>query len=99
MTEYLQYILSVIGAGWFITSSELLKPFREYISSIITPKIKSLKWLLNKVDGVVNCIYCCSFWIAIFGYYLVQFNNDITHCIINAFSILGFIYVVKNINK
>ncbi len=96
MTEYLYYILTVIGIGWFITESSLVKPFREGVSKLLTDLVNPTKWVVDKFDGVINCIYCCSFWAAIGVYFLSYSESEIVHCILSAFSVLGAIYIVKN---
>jgi len=97
MVEYLYYILTVIGIGWFITESSLLKTFRENISKLSTKYKYPLKWILDKFEGVVNCIYCCSFWVGIGIYFIMYLDYEIISSILSAFSVLGTIYIIKNV--
>jgi hypothetical protein len=100
MKEYLFYLLTVIGIGYFLTTSDLAKPFREWVAKINEKKVKfkPLNFIWDKFDGVVSCIYCASFWIGIAVFFIInkQFNID---TIFNAFSVMGFIYVAKTISN
>lgn len=99
MAEYLYYLLTVIGIGYFITQSDLVKSFRMGVSEFNKKnkdKKFKLNWPIDKFDGVINCIYCCSFWVGLAVY--VGINREFElDTIFNAFSVLGTIYVVKNI--
>lgn len=94
--HYLQYLLAVIGIGYFITLSDLCKPLRMKVSALNKKEIKGLKFFIDKLDGVVNCIYCASFWIGI-GVYYLTYNEISRYTIFFSFSCMGLIYVVKNI--
>jgi hypothetical protein len=93
MISYLQYVLAVIGIGYFITQSSLMKSTREYITKLNERK---KWWGTEKLDGVVNCIYCASFWIGLFVYY-VSYGNLSIEMVLYAFSCMGSIYVINNI--
>ncbi len=93
MTEYLFYILTVIGISYFVTQATLTKPIREALSTL---HVKKKWWITDKISGVVNCIYCSSFWIGIAVYYSIHLDTSI-NTILHAFSCMGAIYVVKNI--
>lgn len=96
MTEYIYYLLSTIGIGYVLTLSDLMKPLRMKVSEINEKDLGLLNLLWDKLDGVVNCIYCASFWIGIIVYLLI--NKDFSiHTILYAFSVLGTIYTIKNI--
>lgn len=94
---YAFYLLTVIGIGYVLTESDLMKPFRMAVSTLNQKKIiQPFKWVIDKFHGVVNCIYCSSFWIGLVVYYLVY--EDISkYMVLFAFSAMGTIYVVKNI--
>jgi len=88
MEAYIYYILSVIGLGWFISESSLLKSFRMKVSVFKTKAEKekyTLKWFIDKFDGVINCIYCCSFWVGIGVYFLIEIKYNSIHSILSAF--------------
>jgi hypothetical protein len=90
--EYIKFILTVIGIGYFITESSLAKPFREATTKL---KIKHQNWITDKIQGVFSCIYCASFWIAI-AVYLVTKSTINIETVLYAFSCMGSIYVIKN---
>ena len=73
MKEYLFYILTVIGIGYFVSMSDLAKPFREWVAKINSTekKYKMYEWIWDKLEGVTSCIYCASFWIGISVYYIM----------------------------
>jgi len=97
MTYYIYYLLSVIGIGYFITQSELFKPVRVKITLMNnSTKTKVFSWLLNKLDGVLNCIYCASFWIGI-GVSALQYKTLNVDTVLSAFSCMGIIYVIHNL--
>ena len=94
---YTQYLLTVVGLAYFLTLSDLMKPIRMRFSVLNMKKIKGISWLTDKIDGVINCIYCASFWLGIVAYYLLY--NDISkYTVLFPFSVMGLIYIVKNIN-
>ena len=97
--DYVVYIFTVIGIGYFITESSLAKPFRMKVTKIndINHRFKPVSWLFDKFDGVVNCIYCCSFWVGL-GVYILMFEEISILTVLTAFSCMGVIYVVKNIH-
>lgn len=97
--EYIHYLLAVIGIGYFITGSDLAQPFREWVTTVnqIQKKFKPVNWIWDKFDGVLDCIYCCSFWVGIGVCFLVQVDCKYVDILLNAFSVLGLIYIVKNI--
>jgi hypothetical protein len=91
------YILTVIGLGYFLTLSDLMKPYRVFVSSVKQKEMMTpIKFLWDKFDGVVNCIYCASFWIGIVVYY-AMFRHFSIHTVFYAFSAMGSIYVIKNL--
>jgi len=90
--EYLKFILTVIGIGYFITESTLAKPFREATTRL---KIKHENWITDKVQGVFSCIYCASFWIGIILYLIIHSTLN-TETALYAFSCMCAIYVIKN---
>jgi len=96
--EYVYYLLSVIGIGYFITGSDLAEPFREWIKEVQV-KGKILLWIVEKLYGVISCIYCCSFWLGLGVYGLGYLDNQIIDLVLSAFSVMGLIWIVKNINK
>ena len=96
MTQYVYYILTVIGISWFITESSLATPFRMFVSKINNKKYLLIKWFVDKFDGVLNCVYCCSFWVGLVVYVLI-YRDFSYYMVLNAFSVLGVIYIVKNI--
>lgn len=91
--EYIKFLLTVIGIGYFITESTLAKPFREATTKL---NIKLKWWITDKIQGVFSCIYCSSFWIGIIIYYITQNKIEID-TILYAFSSMGSVYVLKNI--
>ena len=91
--EYLKFLLTVIGIGYFITESTLAKPFREATTKL---DIKLKWWITNKIQGVFSCIYCASFWIGIIVYYAMNLEINL-NTILYAFSCMGSIYVIKNL--
>ena len=95
---YLVYLLTVIGIGYFVTQSDLIKPIRERVTTInvINKKFAPVNWLWDKFDGVINCIYCASFWIGLATYF-VMYESFNRWTIFYAFSAMGSIYVIKNI--
>ena len=93
---YLMYILTVVGIGYFITLSELFKPIRVGVSALNEKNIKFIGWFIDKIDGVLNCIYCASFWIGIIVSFLLYEEFDM-YTVFYGFSCMGFIYVVKNL--
>ena len=95
MTSFIYYILTVIGIGYFITSSDLMKPFRMAVSKLNKDLDLPFKWIVDKFDGVINCIYCCSFWLGI-GVYYGMFIPESSY-IFYPFSVMCTIYVIKNI--
>ena len=97
MEEYLYYILSTIGIGWFITESDLMKPIRMSVSTLNNKLEYPFKIVVDKLNGILNCIYCVSFWIAIGVYFIHYIDSELLHCVLSAFSVLGVIYIVKNI--
>jgi len=99
MVMYFYYLLTVIGVGYFITQSTLMKPIRMKVSLInqLDIRLKLFRWFINKLDGVMNCIYCASFWIGILVYVLIYRHIDI-YGVMNAFSCMGLLYVIHNIN-
>lgn len=97
MTEYLYYILAVIGIAYVITESSLFKPFRKAIAKFNTDLVLPFKWFVDKFDGVIHCIYCASFWVAIGIYFIMYNESEIVHSILSGFSVLGAIYIVKNL--
>lgn len=101
MTEYLYYLLSVLGMGYFITGSDLYEPVRNYILLINRAKrrYKKRRFMLNKIEGVITCIYCCSFWVALPMYYIAYSNSEIVHMVLSGFSLMGLIWIVKNWGK
>ena len=100
MKEYLFYLLTVIGIGYFVSMSDLAKPFREWVANINETKVKfkPLNWLWDKLEGVTSCIYCASFWIGIAVYFMMYKQFDVT-TVFSAFSVMGFIYIVKTISN
>jgi hypothetical protein len=97
MTNYLIYLLTVLGIGYFITESSLVKSTREYVSKLNNKDLRQpFKWILDKFNGVINCIYCASFWIGIVVFYIMYWKLD-KWTILYAFSCMGAIYVIKNI--
>jgi hypothetical protein len=98
MMHYLLYLLTVIGVGYFITQSSLVKPIRMKISKInaIEDKLLPFNWFVDKLDGVINCIYCASFWIGLVVYF-VMFLELNKWTVFYAFSAMGAIYVIKNL--
>ncbi len=88
--------MTVIGIGYFVTLSDLMKPFRMAVSEFNQDLEFPFKWIVDKFDGVVNCIYCCSFWVGL-GVYVGIYEVLNIHTVFSAFSVLGVIYVVKNI--
>jgi hypothetical protein len=99
MIKFIYYILTVIGIGYVLTGSDLLQSFRDRVSVInaIQKKFKPVNWLWDKFDGVVHCIYCASFWIGVGVYFLMDYECAYLHAIFSAFSVLGTIYIVKNL--
>ena len=97
MVHYLTYLFTVIGIGYFITESSLVKPIRERITTVNQiVKNKRIGLLFDKFDGVMNCIYCASFWIGIAVYYTMYLDFS-KWTILYAFSCMGVIYIIKNI--
>lgn len=96
MKDYLFYILTVIGIGYFVTQSDLLKPFRMAVSKLNRDLVFPSSWLVNKFDGVINCIYCASFWIGVIVYQVVYLEISV-YSVLYPFSAMGSIYVVKNL--
>jgi len=100
MKEYLFYLLTVIGIGYFVSMSDLVKPIREWIARVNSTDKKYImyRWLWDKLEGVSSCIYCASFWIGILVYFMMHKQLDIT-AMFNAFSVMGFIYLAKTISN
>ncbi len=100
MKEYLFYLLTVIGIGYFVTISDLAKPFRDWVAKINERKVKfkPLNFIWDKFYGVVSCIYCASFWIGIVVFFAMNKQLNM-NTIFNAFSVMGFIYVAKTISN
>ena len=97
MTTYVYYLLSVIGIGYLITQSELFKSFRVRITLLKElRKGRGFEWSTNKLDGVVNCIFCASFWIGL-AVYPIMFEFTITGAVFSAFSCMGTLYVIHNV--
>ena len=99
MTEYLYYLLSVIGIGYFITGSDLLESFREAVKEYNHDFRFPFNWIVDKFEGLITCIYCCSFWVALPMYYIAYSNSEIVHMIITGFSVMGLIWIIKNLGK
>lgn len=91
---YLIYILATIGGGYFVTQSELMESFREYIRDV-SPKYIPLI-LLEGFYGVITCVYCASFWIGV-SLYWVMFAELTPYALIYPFSVMGVIWITKNI--
>ena len=97
MTYYIIYILTVIGMGYVLTLSDIAKPFRMRMSKINEEVyLQPFSWIFDKIDGVVNCIYCASFWIGMVVFYLMygQVNRFL---VLYAFSAMGAVYIIKTL--
>jgi len=93
MTIYIYYLLTVIGIGYFVIQSDLMKKFRMNIT-IATEAYPW--WFMEKIDGVVNCIYCASFWIGLIVAIII-YEEATIHTIFSAFSCMGILYVIHNL--
>ena len=97
MIQYINpaYILTVIGAGYVLTQSDIAKPLRMKVSKARDNiKNKPVKWLVDKLDGIVNCIYCASFWIGMALYSLI-YQEISFNLIFQPLIVMGFLYVIK----
>ena len=77
--------------------SELALPLRAKISEITRDNKDSMfRSVFSKLDGVLNCIYCSSFWVGAAVYFAMNqtFNLEM---VFHGFASMGTIYVVKNI--
>jgi hypothetical protein len=95
--EHYHYILTVIGISYVITESGLVEPFREAVIKFNEDLVFPFGWFVNKFEGIITCIYCCSFWIGIIVCLLIKLGITEIDILFNAFSVLGTIYIVKNI--
>ena len=91
MLMILIFILTSLGVTATIVRSKLFRPVREKVSSIAQKvTVKPIKWGVNKVNTVMNCETCCSFWIGMPVYVAVYL--DISRFIV----IFGFISLAVN---
>lgn len=93
MTTYIYYLLTVIGIGYFITQSDLVKPLRMRFSVLAD---FNKNWFIQKLEGVFNCIYCFSFWNGLIVYILIYEDVSI-HTVFSSFSVMGLLYVIHNL--
>lgn len=99
MTELIFFLLTVTGVGYLLTEASIFKPFRMFVSNLHSKKMfQPLGWILEKFDGVVNCIYCSSFWIGIIVYNIMIWKLS-WWSIFYAFAAMGFIHVIKTLSK
>lgn len=93
MAYYIYYLLTVIGIGYLITQSDLVQPLRIRFS--ILAKAYN-NWFMRKLDGVINCIYCCSFWIGL-PVYVLMYEDISFNVVFSAFSVMGLLYIIHNL--
>jgi hypothetical protein len=95
--EYLHYILTVIGIGWFTNKSSLMMPMRKFIAEQTDKDYTPFMFLIKKLNGILSCIFCASFWIGLGVFFTIDIQCVYLEAVFSAFSVLGTVYIVENV--
>lgn len=94
MIQFLAFLFGSLGLSYIVTQSDLLAPFRMYISLKEENTKKIIWWYISKL---INCIKCFGFWSGIFCYIFIYGFSYFM--IIFGFVSVGFIHLVYEFKK